>query len=447
MKTPTPHSIYSVSELNQNIKSILERKFPMVWIYGELSNLKVPSSGHLYCTLKDQKSQIAVVIFRGQLRQLKFKFEDGMKIVGLGRLSVYEPRGAYQLVLEYAEPKGVGALQLAFEQLKSRLELEGLFDASNKKTLPFLPRKISIITSITGSVLHDILNIIDRRFYSIPIDIWPVRVQGDGAAEEIARAFAKANELGRSDIIILARGGGSLEDLAAFNSEIVARAIYSSVIPVISAVGHETDYTIADFVADVRAPTPSAAAEIAVPVRGELRLRCMELQNRCIGRIQGIISEKLNNFKVLNCKLVHPAKTLQERALRLDDYLERLNRTAHLMIYFKKGFLMNLSKVLLLNKPREKIYKNTLLINKFDERILIQIKKCVSENRVKLSSALASLEAMSPLAVLKRGYSIVRALPQKKIVTREKEVHHGNSLEITLSEGRLKAIVDKSTSL
>ncbi|MGD2030429.1 MAG: exodeoxyribonuclease VII large subunit, partial [Desulfobacterales bacterium] len=236
--------IYTVSELTATIKVLLEDKYPFIWIYGEISNLRIPTSGHLYFTLKDKKAQINAVMFRGQIRNLKFMPENGMSVTGIGRVSVYELRGNYQIILEYIEPEGRGAIQLAFEQLKERLTTEGLFDEKHKKPLPFLPRKISIITSPTGAVVHDILKIINRRFPNIHIEIIPVKVQGDGSEMEIVSGLETINDRTDSDVVILARGGGSLEDLHAFNSEDVARAIFASKIPVISAIGHETDFSI-----------------------------------------------------------------------------------------------------------------------------------------------------------------------------------------------------------
>ena len=277
---PSPQ-IYSVTKLTQEIKFLLEERYEIVWITGEVSNLRIPSSGHAYFTLKDSKAQIAAVMFRGQLRQLKFDLDDGATIVAMARVSVYEPRGTYQIILEYIEPKGVGALQIAFQQLKHRLADEGLFEADHKKPLPFLPQKIGVITSASGAAVQDILKVIHRRFDTMAVDIYAVHVQGAQAAMEIARALETANRQNDADVLILARGGGSMEDLAAFNSETVARAIYTSDIPVVSAVGHETDFTIADFVADLRAPTPSAAAELVVPVKVEAIARCRELQGRC----------------------------------------------------------------------------------------------------------------------------------------------------------------------
>jgi len=442
LNAPATIQIFSVSEFNQNIKLFLEKKFPMLWIHGEISNLRMPSSGHLYCTLKDEKAQISVVIFRGQLRQLKFEIKEGMGIVGLGRLSVYEPRGTYQIILEYAEPKGVGALQVAFEQLKKKLEHDGLFDPSKKSALPFLPRAVTVITSPTGAVLRDILHIINRRFSGIPIDIWPVKVQGHGAAEEIAQAISKANQYKRTDVIILARGGGSLEDLAAYNSETVARAIFTSMIPVVSAVGHETDVTIADFVADMRAPTPSAAAELVVPVKADLKAKCSDLQKRLRHCAQNMVDAKISELQRLGRALVHPAKMLQTLNLRLDDLTARLNRAGRLTIHLEKANVFNLNRRLLTYNPNVKIHGYKLLVNRYEEILLEKLRKNITDNKIKLSSALASIDALSPLAVLRRGYSIVRSLPEQRIVMRAQDVQQGDIMEVLLSEGVLKVIVD-----
>jgi exodeoxyribonuclease VII large subunit len=435
--------IHSVSELNQNIKLYLENKFFMIWIHGEISNLRLPSSGHQYFTLKDEKTQIAAVIFRGQMRQLKFELEDGMGILGMGRISVYEPRGIYQLILEYIEPKGIGAMQLAFEQLKRRLEQEGLFDPNKKGPLPFLPRAISVITSPTGAVLHDIIHIINRRFAGIPIDIWPAKVQGDGAAEAIARVISLVNQASRSDVIILARGGGSLEDMAAFNSEIVARSIFSSIIPVISAVGHETDFTIADFVADLRAPTPSAAAELVVPVKTELVARHRELQRRCVAFMWSVL--KTNSFTLhkLRGRLVHPSKIIQEFSLRVDDHTIRLNRAAYLLIRLRAGSLTNSIGKLVSMNPKGELSKYRLLVNKYNDKIFELMRKYIHNYQVRLSSALGSIDALNPLAVLRRGYSIVRAIPTKQIIISAHNVQCGDPLEVLLAEGNIKVIVDK----
>ena len=256
--------IATVTQLTHQIKTLLESTFPDIWVEGEISNLSIPQSGHAYFTLKDEHSQIRAVMFRSAQRFLKFTLQHGIQVICRGRISVYEPRGEYQLIIDYIEPKGVGALQLAFEQLKTRLEKEGLFDLDRKKALPILPRRIGIVTSPTGAAIRDMLRVIKRRHPKMQILIYPVPVQGAEAAPAIVEALRYFNSEGNVDVIIVGRGGGSLEDLWAFNEETVARSIHASAIPIISAVGHETDYTIADFVADLRAPTPSAAAEMVV---------------------------------------------------------------------------------------------------------------------------------------------------------------------------------------
>jgi len=319
-------NIYSVSELNTNIKSLIEENFPFVWIFGEISNFRIPASGHFYFTLKDDASQISSVMFRGQQRNLKFQPEDGLNVTGMGRISVYEPRGTYQIILEYLEPSGAGALQIAFEKLKKRLAGEGCFDDAHKKPLPFLPNKISIITSPTGAVVHDILHIINRRFPNLAIRIIPVEVQGEGAAEQIVAALEWLNVAKDADVAILARGGGSLEDLQAFNAEPVARAIFASEIPIISAVGHETDYTISDFVADLRAPTPSAAAELVVPVKSELEQHRKDLLNLLKIRIAHYFKYLNQNLNEHSNRLVNPRRKLEDACLKVDDLTARLSR-------------------------------------------------------------------------------------------------------------------------
>lgn len=287
-------TIYSVSELTARIKSLLESNFPFVWVCGEVSNYRMPASGHCYFTLKDENAQIAAVVFRAQYRQARVTLADGMSIIGLGRLSVYEPRGNYQVILEYLEPAGLGALQLAFETLKRRLAAEGYFDPRHKKPLPFMPAKISVVTSPSGAVVHDIINVLSRRFPNLAIEIVPVNVQGPRAEAEIINALALVSQRADSDVVILARGGGSLEDLQAFNSESVAMAVFHCQIPVVSAIGHETDVTIADFIADLRAPTPSAAAELVAPEKKALLRQVAEL-DRALHRSFLMHLEKLNN--------------------------------------------------------------------------------------------------------------------------------------------------------
>ena len=301
---PCP-KIFSISELTKQIRSLLETSYAEVWVAGEISNFKAHTNGHFYFTLKDDKAQINAVMFRGSNSRLAFRPEDGMKVVCHGRLTVYEARGQYQIVVDHIEPKGIGALQMAFEQLKKKLGKEGLFEAARKRPLPFLPKKIGVVTSPTGAAIRDILNILRRRHPGVAVLLVPVKVQGDGAKEEIAEAIGLLNAREDIDVMIVGRGGGSIEDLWAFNEEIVARAIFSSKIPVISAVGHEIDFTIADFTADVRAPTPSAAAELVVPRKQDLEASLQNMRERLMQAV---------------------SKDFPQWMMRVDQLTERLGR-------------------------------------------------------------------------------------------------------------------------
>ncbi|MCK5508310.1 MAG: exodeoxyribonuclease VII large subunit [Desulfobacterales bacterium] len=433
--------IYTVSELTSEIKSLLEENFPFVWISGEISNLSTPVSGHYYFTLKDENAHIRAVMFRGQNRKLKFMFEDGLSIIGLGRINLYAPRGTYQIIFEYIEPKGIGALQLAFEKLKIRLSEEGLFDDKYKTPLPFLPNKISVITSPTGAVIHDIIDIINRRFYNIPIEIIPVKVQGDGSILEIVSAFDIVNKLAESDgsaeVVILARGGGSIEDLAAFNSEEVAKAIFTSKIPVVSAIGHETDYTISDFVADLRAPTPSVAAELVVPLKNELKNRCDEMFKNLISRIYNNI-ERLNSIlKEMNTRLVDPGKNIQDFILRIDDCINRLIKSIYNVINKWRDQLMWMTKSLYANSPYKHINNLGVTLKRLNHNLLSSIDIYI-QNKHSITIVLASrLNDLSPVAILDRGYSITRTIPDAVVVRDPKTVNPGQELEVRLSKGSL----------
>jgi exodeoxyribonuclease VII large subunit len=429
--------IYTVSKLTQEIKYLLEERYDIVWISGEISNIRIPSSGHAYFTLKDDKAQISAVMFKGQLRQVKFDLEDGVTIVAMGRISVYEPRGNYQIILEYVEPKGIGALQIAFEQLKRKLADEGLFDDLHKKPLPFLPRKIAVITSVTGAVLQDILKIIRRRFINIAIDIYPVHVQGEPAADEIVNALNLVNKQNDTDVAILARGGGSMEDLAAFNTEIVARAIFLSVIPVVSAVGHETDFTIADFVADLRAPTPSAAAELVVPVKEELVRKCRDLRERCRRSVVARIGQQRRETERLKQRLVHPQKRIQELQQRLDDLHQRLMRNMTRHYQWRIQRYMDTIKLLFKLNPKYYISICEAKLDILNYKLSQLIGKNVEKHRMKLENCRSSLEALSPLAVLKRGYSITRALPRGNVVSAVDDVELEQPLEVIIHKGIL----------
>ncbi len=321
-----PPKIFSVAELTKNIRSLLEGNFGEVWVCGEISNFKAHTNGHFYFSLKDEKAQLSAVMFRGANAKLAFRLQDGIEVICHGRISVYEARGQYQIILDYLEPKGIGALQLAFEQLKKKLGAEGLFDVARKRALPFLPKKIGVVTSPTGAAIRDILNILRRRYPDIEVLLIPVKVQGDGAAIEIAAALELMNEQTDVDVIIVGRGGGSIEDLWAFNEEVVARAIFKSQIPVVSAVGHEVDFTIADFVADVRAPTPSAAAELVVPRKQDLEMTIQTMRTRLIQAVSKDFPQRMMRLDTLRERLSYGWQVGFEKR---DDYLKRLMSNLH----------------------------------------------------------------------------------------------------------------------
>jgi exodeoxyribonuclease VII large subunit len=385
-------------------------------------------------------------MFRGQQNQLKFEPEDGMSVTGMGRISVYEPRGTYQIILEYMEPFGIGALQIAYEKLKARLAEEGYFDEAHKKPLPFLPQRICIITSPSGAVVHDILKIIQRRFENIVIEIIPVKVQGNGADDEIVEGLKLLNERRNADLAILARGGGSLEDLHAFNSEPVAKAIFDSQIPVVSAIGHETDFTIADFVADLRAPTPSAAAEMTVPLKMELNRRCNELTSMLISNINKYISELQYKLKAISAKLTDPRKKIQDLQLNIDDLTARLNRRISAFLNTKQEHLGWWMDRLTVNKPIDQIKKLNEKLDDLFNNMLKSYEIYNNRNESKLHELIATLHALSPMEILNRGYSITRTIPQARIVKDSDTVALKQEVEVMLAKGRLLCHVrSKST--
>jgi len=438
--------IFTVSELNADIKSLLEQQFPFIWIYGEISNFRTPASGHFYFTLKDENSQINAVMFRGQQRHLKFEPADGMGVTGMGRISVYEPRGTYQVILEYLEPSGAGALQIAFEKLKKRLASKGFFDVQHKRPLPFMPSKISLITSPTGAVVHDLLNIIQRRFAGVRVEIIPVSVQGAGAVEQIVDALVLLNARADSDVAILARGGGSLEDLQAFNSEPVARAVFESQIPIVSAIGHETDYTIADFVADLRAPTPSAAAELVVPEKTELNRRCTELKRALIYNIGNFIKQLRKTVEELNGRLKAPERQIEDLRLRLDDLINRLENMTRGRIGLENERLNFWTDRLLANNPRSQLIKINEKLDQINTNLFKTLIIYLKDRQNKLRTQTAKLDALNPLAILARGYSITRTLPGALVVKDVRNVTLDQQLEVMLSRGKLYCRVEgKST--
>jgi len=443
--------ILTVSELNEQIGNLLETRFGLLWVEGEVSNLRRPSSGHLYFTLKDEKSQIRAVIFKSyggarsfrNVRHPLFELEEGMRLLGRGKLAVYSPRGEYQLILDSVEPRGTGALQRAYEQLKARLQAEGLFDPSRKKPIPYLPHRIGVITSPTGAVIRDILNITGRRFPSVSVVVAPVRVQGLESAGEIVQAFQDLHNLGGIEVIILARGGGSLEDLAPFNDERVARAISVSLIPVISAVGHETDFTIADFVADLRAPTPSAAAELAVPDRNELNARLFGMENRLEASCRRKLSHNRDDLARHRERMKDPIRMIAGFRLALDDRTERLLFLAQQRLGQDKEKLLQSTKQLQQAGPLGGIRNSRLAVEMMNNRLNSACRFIFECFRKTWTLQTTLLDSLSPLAVLCRGYSISRTLPEGRIIRDAATLATGDSLEIQVFKGRMQAEVTR----
>ena len=436
-------TILTVSELTQEIKDLLELTYSDIWVEGEISNLRIPPSGHTYLTLKDDFSQIRAVLFKGQARHLRFAPEDGFHVICRGRVSVYEKRGEYQIILGSMEPKGIGALQLAFLQLKEKLEKEGLFSLDRKKPLPVLPQRIGIVTSPTGAVIRDMLHIIDRRFENVHILLYPVRVQGEGASFEIAEGIEYLNRYGDVDVIIVGRGGGSLEDLWAFNEEPVARAISRSRIPIISAVGHETDYTISDFVADVRAPTPSAAAELVVKDKREVRNTVRSLAIRLENQMRQTLQEVQSHLSHLRRMLGDPKKRIEDHVLRVDDLTNRVAFLTSWTLKRKRKELLHLHTTLSLRNPLQRIAHLRLVISQSQKNLFQSIRHSLELQKGRLDGILGKLDSLSPLAILSRGYSITRRVPTLQIVRSAAEVRHGEKVEVKLHQGRLFCEVER----
>ncbi|MEE4607894.1 MAG: exodeoxyribonuclease VII large subunit [Desulfobacteraceae bacterium] len=436
-----PRTVLSVSQLTLKIKQLVDASFEFVWLTGEISNFKIPASGHAYFTLKDAEAQIAAVMFRGVRRTLRFEPRDGLGVIGLGRISVYPPRGAYQIILEYLEPAGAGALQQAFEALKAKLAAEGLFDAARKRPLPLLPRQIAVVTSATGAVFHDICHVALRRFPNLAIQLVPTAVQGAAAVVAIVNAIDLANRHAGADLIILARGGGSLEDLQAFNSEPVARAIAASALPVVSAVGHETDFTIADFVADLRAPTPSAAAEIVVPLKTELAGGIRHLTDLLHGRMRARLDLHRARVGEMTARLNVTRRRIDEARLRLDDLAARMARSLRQRAAYQRQRMQWLEARLATAHPRQQVARMRERLAAETDRLLSAHRLFIARRRQALDPLAARLAALSPLAVLARGYSITRRLPDHAVVSDASTVEAGANLEILLARGRLKARV------
>ncbi|MFW6147503.1 MAG: exodeoxyribonuclease VII large subunit [Thermodesulfobacteriota bacterium] len=440
-----PPKIYTVSQLTWEIKSLLEGQFSMVWLEGEISNLSCPASGHFYMSLKDEHAQIRSVMFKPQARCLKFIPEDGMMAIARGRIGVYEPRGEYQIILDYLEPLGVGALAAAFEQVKGKLAREGIFDADQKRPIPFLPQRIAVITSPTGAAIRDFLRIAGRRMANLDITIIPVRVQGDEAARDIVEALGLVNqELPYIQVIVLTRGGGSLEDLWPFNQEEVAYAIRRSDIPVVSAVGHEVDLTISDLAADLRAPTPSGAAELLVRESAALTRELKSLSSRLDTALEVILRTARDRMKNLSARIRDPRRRLADAWLRLDAFASRLFMAERGFIRDKRAEGKSAHERLLVNTPSHAIamWKQEM---SFHTRALGQaISGLLEARRRDAFRFTEKLESLSPLSILNRGYSITRKLPDMTIIKDSAQVSSGSKIDILLAHGSIIGTVSKT---
>jgi exodeoxyribonuclease VII large subunit len=441
VETKSEPTVYTVSDINSLIREILEGEFSEIWLRGEISNFKPHTSGHFYFSLKDDQSQVSAVMFRGHNSKLKFRPENGLEVLVRGKVTVYEPRGNYQIFCEYMEPVGAGALQKAFEQLKAKLQAEGLFAAERKRAIPAFPKHIGIVTSPTGAAIKDILNVLRRRYKSARITLAPAVVQGDAGVESIVSAIALVNKLKDVDVLIVGRGGGSIEDLWCFNDERVARAIVGSRIPVISAVGHEVDFTIADFVADLRAPTPSAAAELVVRNIAEVIEKINSHKARLWQSYRRKMVEVTERFRSLCKRLVSPARRLEDLQMRNDEIVQRLENAMFRYIDDRRRHVhLTLQK---LGTPRETIMQ----LLKRVELAALEMRSIWSKTFEAASSRIiknmAKLDALSPLRVVERGYSIVES--NKKIIKSAKDLSTGDLVNIRFAKGSVEARVEKIT--
>jgi len=435
----TEPKILSVSEVNKAVRSTLENNYRLLWIKGEISNFKAHSSGHFYFSLKDSKAQINAIMFRGFNQGLRFKPHDGLEVIVRGKITVYEPRGTYQIFCELMEPVGAGALQLAFEQLKKKLELEGLFAPARKRPIPTLPRHVAVVTSPTGAAIRDILNILGRRFAGLRVTVIPALVQGDGAPASICAGIALAQKLTDIDVMIVGRGGGSIEDMWGFNDERVARAIASARVPVISAVGHEIDFTIADFVADLRAPTPSAAAELVCKNAAEITEVITVLKKRLYRGWQHQLQLARQRMVHATARLVDPKRRLQDLAVRCDELTQRLEScTRRYLERRAQEVKLQLSR---LPSPLEMILRLEQEIDILQTRMQAYLVRSVEGQRARFARLASLLDSLSPLTVVARGYSIT--FKDNKPVKSVEQIAKGDLLEITFAKGKAAARVEK----
>ncbi|ENM5778791.1 exodeoxyribonuclease VII large subunit [Vibrio mimicus] len=436
-------NIYTVSRLNAEVRLLLENEMGIVWLVGEISNFSAPVSGHWYLTLKDSQAQVKCAMFKGNNRLVNFKPQNGQQVLVKARLSLYEPRGDYQIILESMQPEGDGRLQQQFEQLKMQLAAEGLFAQTRKKPLPENPRCVGIITSRTGAALHDILHVLKRRDPNLPVVIYPTLVQGEDAAIQIAQAIGRANSRAECDVLIVGRGGGSLEDLWCFNHEIVARTIAASGIPIISAVGHEIDVTIADFVADVRAPTPSAAAELVSRDNRHKQQALHQWQAKLASGMRHYLAQQHTQFARIQHKLdkQHPQARLERQQQQLDELSLRFEQKMHQHLIVQQQRSDRLSHKIQLNSPTHLIRQQRFNLLQQEQRLTQSIQHHLIHSRHQLALLSEKMDAVSPLATLARGYSVTRTA-QGELVRQSAQVKPGDTLVTQLMDGEILSTVN-----
>lgn len=434
--------IYTVSRLNRSVKQLLEGGFPgLIWVEGEISNLSLPASGHAYFSLKDPETQVRCALFRTQLRKTDTKLQDGIRVVLRARVSLYEGRGEFQLIVEQLEEAGEGELRRALEALKRRLHQQGLFDVGHKKPLPRLPKRIGLLTSASGAVLHDIVITLRRRFPAIPVLLYPIPVQGEGAAAQIAATIALACSRQECDAIILARGGGSLEDLWAFNEELVARAIYASDIPIVCGVGHETDVTIADLVADVRAPTPTAAAELLSPNQEEWLSYFRNYENRLLRLAADVLSARQQKLDWFSARIVHPRQRIKLALDQLGNLERRLRLASLAQLRARSAQLLTVTGRLNQRSPEVRIHAFAQRCQHLSIRLVASMQYYLERQRQRLRAGVQSLHTLSPLATLERGYAIVQRADTGSVVRNALELKLGDEVNARVARGRLRCLV------
>ena len=435
----------SVSQLNRRVKTLIEQGMARLWVEGEISNLSRPASGHIYLSLKDDTAQVSAAWFRQRQRGPAIGFKNGDRVLAYGRVSIYEARGNYQLIIEQMEPAGEGVLKRRFDALKLKLAGEGLFDEDRKQTLPELPKQIGIVTSPTGAAIRDILSILGRRFPAIPVVIYPAAVQGDAAPGELIAALATAAQRDECDVLIMSRGGGSLEDLWAFNDEQLARAISDCPLPVISAVGHEVDFTIADFVADVRAPTPSGAAEIIVPNQSDWIRQISGFAARIARVGQRAFEDRAQELDWLGRRLVasSPRAKLQRQRDSLREHRGRLNSAMRQQLLEQKNTLQEIRNELMKSSPALSVQRSIGRLQQLTQRLATSTRNTVSDTSHKIALLGRALNSVSPLATLNRGYAIVKQEDSGAVLTNAADIKPGKDIRAQLSRGEIIATVNK----